>query len=151
PLAGVVFAIEELAHSFEQKSSGRTLTVIIFSGITAIALLGNYTYFGRANTSIPVGVAWLAVLVCGVSGGLAGGLFARCVIRLSKGLPGSLRPFAARFPLGFAALCGLLLALIGLVSDGATYGTGYLQARGIIDGTLHYPASFFFLKYLSIL
>ncbi|NPC68113.1 chloride channel protein, partial [Komagataeibacter sp. AV436] len=41
PLAGVVFAIEELAHSFEQKSSGRTLTVIIFSGITAIALLGN--------------------------------------------------------------------------------------------------------------
>lgn len=49
PLAGVVFAIEELAHSFEQKASGRTLTVIIFSGITAIALLGNYTYFGRTN------------------------------------------------------------------------------------------------------
>lgn len=151
PLAGVVFAIEELAHSFEQKSSGRTLTVIIFSGITAIALLGNYTYFGRTSASIPVGVAWLAVLVCGVSGGLAGGLFARLVIRLSKGLPGSLRPFAARFPLGFAALCGLLLALIGLASDGATYGTGYLQARGIVDGSLHYPASFFLLKYLSML
>lgn len=151
PLAGVVFAIEELAHSFEQKASGRTLTVIIFSGITAIALLGNYTYFGRTNVFIPVGRAWLAVLVCGVSGGLAGGIFARLVIRLSKGLPAFLGRFSGRFPLVFVALCGLLLALIGLASDGATYGTGYLQARGIVDGSLHYPASFFLLKYISML
>lgn len=68
-----------------------------------------------------------------------------------KGLPAFLGRFSGRFPLVFVALCGLLLALIGLASDGATYGTGYLQARGIVDGSLHYPASFFLLKYISML
>lgn len=43
-------------------------------------------------------------------------------------------------------LCGLGLAVIGLISHGATYGTGYAQARAIIDGREHYPASFFLYK-----
>ena len=46
PLAGVVFAIEELAHSFESRASGTVLTAVIIAGITTLALMGNYTYFG---------------------------------------------------------------------------------------------------------
>lgn len=51
----------------------------------------------------------------------------------------------------FSALCGLLTAVIGLISKGNTYGTGYVQAQAIFAGTDHYPASFFILKYLSML
>lgn len=150
PLAGIVFAIEELSHSFEQRTSGRTLTGVVLSGVTAIALIGNYTYFGHhANVDIPLGTAWIAVPACGIIGGLAGGIFSSILIRASSGLPGRAGYFARHYPVSFAAACGFLLAVIGLISDGATYGTGYEQARAIINGSEHYPASFLALKFLS--
>lgn len=151
PLAGIVFAIEELSHSFEQKASGRTLAIIIFSGVTSIAFMGNYTYFGHTNAVIPIGSAWTAVGICGIIGGIIGGLFSRLVIALSRGFPFPMSLFARKRPLVFAGICGFLLALLGIASDGATYGTGYLQANGIVNGYLHYPASFFVLKYVSML
>ncbi|QDH18023.1 chloride channel protein [Swingsia samuiensis] len=151
PLAGIVFAIEELSHSFEQRTSGSTLTIVVVSGVTAIALVGNYTYFGRADVDIPVGTAWIAVLTCGILGGLAGGSFAALVIRISKGLPGFLGRFSKNKPVLFSAACGLLIAIFGLISHGTTYGTGYQQARGIFSGHDHYPFSFFALKYITML
>ncbi|WP_407646518.1 chloride channel protein [Gluconobacter cerevisiae] len=151
PLAGIMFAIEELSHSFEQKTSGRTLTVVVLSGVTAIALIGNYTYFGHADVDVPVGTAWIAVLTCGILGGLAGGSFSAILIKASRGIPGRVGQFAATRPIAFAAICGFILALIGLVSKGATYGTGYDQASAIFNGTEHYPASFFVLKYLAMI
>ncbi|GAB6855152.1 chloride channel protein [Asaia astilbis] len=149
PLAGIVFAIEELSHSFEQKTSGTMLTGVVLSGVTAIALVGNYSYFGHTDVDVPIGTAWIAVLTCGIVGGIAGGTFSALLIRFSRGIPGRIGALIKAHPIIFAALCGLVLALLGLVSHGATYGTGYLQARAIIDGSEHYPASFFVLKFLA--
>ncbi|WP_051625757.1 chloride channel protein [Kozakia baliensis] len=149
PLAGVVFAIEELSHSFEQRTSGTMLTGVVLSGVTAIALVGNYTYFGHTDVDVPIGTAWIAVLTCGIVGGVAGGSFSAILIRASKGIPGAVGRFIAQRPVAFAACCGLALAILGLISHGASYGTGYAQARAIIDGSEHYPASFFILKFLA--
>ncbi|QEO16686.1 chloride channel protein [Acetobacter vaccinii] len=151
PLAGIVFGIEELAHSFEQRTSGTMLTCVIISGVTAIALVGNYTYFGHTYSTVPLGAGWLAVLACGLIGGLTGGMFSALLVRISRGIPGRAGAFITRRPLVFAALCGLALAIIGLLSDGMTYGTGYLQAREILMGSDHYHASFFLLKLLATL
>lgn len=49
PLAGVVFAIEELTRGFEQRTSGVLITAIIFAGVVSLALQGNYTYFGTIS------------------------------------------------------------------------------------------------------
>ena len=49
PLAGVVFAIEELSHSFEARTSGMVFTAVIIAGITTLGLVGNYTYFGHTS------------------------------------------------------------------------------------------------------
>lgn len=149
PLAGIVFGIEELARSFEQRTSGTVLTGVVLAGVTAIALMGNYTYFGHTESIVPVGISWIAVIVCGVVGGTTGGLFSAILLRVSNGIPGSFGQFVARRPVVFAALCGLLLAIIGLISGNMTYGTGYEQARSIIQGEEHYPASYFVLKYLA--
>jgi H+/Cl- antiporter ClcA len=81
-----------------------------------------------------LGESWLAVLATGVIGGLAGGLFARAILIASSGLPGLLGKLRRYSPPAFAAFCGLLLALIGLGSGDAVYGTGYEQARDIIAG-----------------
>ena len=122
PLAGIVFAIEELSRSFEHRTSGVVLTAVIIAGIATLALMGNYTYFGVTSAVLPIGVGWAAVLFCAVAGGLAGGLFSEALIRAARGLPGRAGRFVAQRPVMFAALCGLALAVLGLVSDGATYG-----------------------------
>ena len=149
PLAGIVFGIEELAHSFEQRTSGVMLAGVVLAGVTAIALVGNYTYFGHTDAVVPVGVSWLAVIACGLLGGITGGTFSAILIRASRGLPGRAGRFISQRPIAFAALCGVVLALIGLASGGMTYGTGYAQARSIIQGEEHYPASYFVLKYIA--
>jgi len=149
PLAGVVFAIEELSHSFEARTSGTVLTAVIVAGITTMGVLGNYTYFGTASAQLDFGIGWIAVLACGVCGGLAGGAFSALLLRFAQGLPGMLGRWIARHPILFAALCGLLIAIIGWLGKGSTYGTGYAQARSLVVGGNNLPDSFFVLKFAA--
>ncbi|WP_428376366.1 chloride channel protein [Lichenicoccus sp.] len=151
PLAGIVFAIEERSHSFESRTSGTMLTAVILSGLTSLAIVGNYSYFGHADAALPVGAAWIAAPLCAVAGGVAVGLFSALLVRFAYGLPGSLGRAGAAHPVLFAALCGVLLAILGLLSGGLIYGTGYQQARHIVDGSAHLPASFFALKFAGSL
>ena len=146
PLAGVVFAIEELSPSFEARTSGTVLTAVIIAGITTLALMGNYTYFGHTSAELDFGRSWVAVVMCGVAGGLSGGLFSTALIRFAYGLPGRAGRALVRYPVAFVVLCGLALAAIGVVSDGQTYGTGYEQARHMVEGSHLMPASYIVLK-----
>ncbi len=146
PLAGIVFAIEELSRSFEQRTSGVVLTAVIIAGVTTTALVGNVTYFGTSPAMLPFGAAWVAVLACGVAGGLAGGLFSSALVRAALGIPGRVGAWAHRHPIIFAGLCGLGVAGLGLASHGATYGTGYAQARAMLAGQSNLPWLFFLLK-----
>ncbi len=132
PLAGIVFAIEELSRSFEHHTSGLALTAVIFAGLAANAILGNYTYFGTISTSIGSGIGWLAVIACGATGGLAGGLFSRLLIVASDGWSGSAGQWVRSHPVAFAAACGFVLACLGFLSGQHTYGTGYDEVRDIL-------------------
>ena len=149
PLAGIVFAIEELSHSFEARTSGTVLTAVIVAGMGTLALTGNYTYFGLAQGGLAAGAGWLAVPVCALAGGLLGGLFSRLLIASAGSVPGILGRMATHRPILFAALCGLLLAGLGLASGGATYGTGYAQARGLIEAHAHVPPIYVVEKMLA--
>ena len=57
-------------------------------------------------------------------------------------MPGRAGQLLIRHPVAFAALCGLVIAAIGVASDGQTYGTGYEQARGMVEATTTLPASY---------
>jgi len=151
PLAGVVFAIEELSRSFEERTSGTIYTAVIVAGVTSVALVGNYTYFGSTQASLTDSRMWLAVPVCGLLGGLAGGVFSRCMLALRRGLPQRLGAFKTRAPVRFAFLCGLIVALIGWASSGATFGTGYDQARAIVQQEVIPSNLFALLKALATL
>jgi H+/Cl- antiporter ClcA len=142
PLAGIVFAIEEMSRSFEERTSGTLLTAVVFAGVTAVALQGNYSYFGSTTAELPVGGAWIAVLVCGVIGGLLGGIFSQALITGTRWLV----PINRRWPILVAAACGLAIAVIGLASGGTTYGTGYDEARQVVTGTGHLSDAYPYLK-----
>ena len=151
PLAGIVFAIEEMSRNFESKTSGTVLTAVIVSGIVSLWWLGDYTYFGSTSAVLYGSTAWVPVLLCGIICGLLGGLFSQLLIVVSKGLPGKIGRFAKSRPVLFAAFCGFLLALLGVASGGVTYGTGYHEARAILEGTANVPETFGLLKLLATL
>jgi H+/Cl- antiporter ClcA len=135
PLAGIVFAIEEMSRSFEVRASGLIIATVILAGLTSQALLGDYTYFGVTTAALPMGTAWMAVPICGVVGGLAGSLFSRILTAVPDRLPARVAGAIKNHAILFAALCGLGVALCGLASGGTIYGTGYAQARAV----LHHP------------
>ncbi len=149
PLAGIIFGIEEMSRSFEERTSGLILGTVIAAGLTSLGLVGDYTYFGRTSDVMPFGAEWLAVPVVGVAGGLCGGLFSRILIAAGRGFPGAVGAAVKARPIPFAALCGLGVALCGAGSANSIFGTGYDQAKAILHGTSDLPLTFGPLKFLA--
>jgi H+/Cl- antiporter ClcA len=54
-----------------------------------------------------------------------------------------------RFPVRFAAGCGLLMALFGLLSGNHIFGTGYAETHAILDGTPVTGHEFLIWKFLA--
>ncbi|HEX7923015.1 MAG TPA: chloride channel protein [Bradyrhizobium sp.] len=149
PLAGIVFGIEEMSRAFETRTSSLIIGAVIAAGLTSLALMGNYTYFGTSATALRNGADWLAVPLCGVAGGLAGGLFSRILIAMARGFANPVGRTIKRYPVGFAAICGLAAAICGIASDGAIYGTGYQQVKSALEAGSQLPASFSVWKFLA--
>lgn len=140
PLAGIIFGIEEMSRLFETRSSTLIIAAVVAAGLTSIALLGNYTYFGTSAMGLRGGIDWLAIPACGIVGGAAGGLFIRCVVAA-----GASKVFNRR-PLIVALLCGLAVAVCGFVSGDTIYGTGYSQVKTALESGTALPEDFGVLK-----
>jgi len=149
PLAGIVFGIEEMSRAFETRTSGLIIAAVIAAGLTSLALVGNYAYFGSSPAMLRNGVDWLAVPLCGVVGGLAGGLFSRIVILMARGLPGAVGRRIKANPIPFALACGLLVALCGIASGDTIYGTGYAQVKTALENGVPLRDDFGFFKFLA--
>ncbi|MCB1560882.1 MAG: chloride channel protein [Xanthomonadales bacterium] len=149
PLAGVVFAIEELSNSYEHRFSGVLLGAVLIGGVVSLGIVGDYAYFGRLQTTLPLGQSWLAVLLCGLAGGLMGGLFARLVLLGMRRWPGRVGEWRHRHPVQFAALCGLLLAALGIASGGSVFGTGYHEARSLLQDQAVVGTGFGAVKFIA--
>jgi len=151
PLAGIVFAIEEMSRSFEEHNSTTILMTVIIAGITSLALIGNYSYFGHTSETLEWGREWDVVIICGITGGLLGGVFSRILIEINKGLSGKIGNWIRAQPIAFAGACGLLLALVGLASGNNIYGSGYNEARSLLDSHSSLPESYGLLKMTATL
>ncbi|MFA6041056.1 MAG: chloride channel protein [Methylophilus sp.] len=149
PLAGIVFAIEELGRRFEQKTNGVIITAIVLSGLVSISLQGNYTYFGHLSVGVVDRKIIIPVLVCGLVCGILGGIFSRTLISASGQMKGRLGAWRSLNPLWWAGFCGLMVAALGAVSQGAAHGSGYIYASELLTGDV--TESWFYapVKYLA--
>jgi len=145
PLAGIIFAIEELGRSLEEKISSLVLTTIILAGMTAFILLKHYVFLGPEEVTPPEGKSWLAIPLCGIVGGLAGGIFSGLLI--GAGRLFSQRRLRNRITLAF--VCGLFLALVHLGTHGMTLGTGYPMLKQILADPLTITPEFPLLKAIA--
>ena len=134
PLAGIVFAIEEMSRAFESRTSGLVLMAVILAGLASLAMVGDYNYFGHSTSTLSGTLDWLAVPIAGVVGGILGAIFSAAVV---NGLQ-RMKEWSARQPMRrsllWALACGLVVALCGLLSHGMTYGTGYDAAKSAVEG-----------------
>ncbi len=151
PLAGVVFAIEEMSQSFSQRTSGIVITAVIVAGIVSLALLGNYAYFGHTDATVDLAAGWRPIILCGIVGGVAGGVFSRVLVAAGSALPGRVGALRRTRPHLFAALCGLALATLGYLSANTIYGTGYAETRAVLAGSTDVPLTFGVLKLCATL
>lgn len=150
PLGGVMFAIEELSRTPEQRSSGLLVASIAMSGVIAISFYGNATYFGTLHVPSVglalIGPGLLAALLCG----LAGGLFARLLIASLAGSSNDrFTRWRAGHPVRFAAGCGLAVAVLGLVTHGTSFGSGYAHTRAALEGLEATPLGDAFFRFIS--
>ena len=134
PLGGVMFAIETLARRPESRSSGLLIGAIVLAGVMAVSIYGNVSYFGR----IEVPALDLALLgpglIVALLSGLGGGLFARVLVVSAAGSADRLSRWRAAYPVRFAAGCALAVAVIGLATGGAVFGSGAAQTRVLLEG-----------------
>jgi hypothetical protein len=137
PLAGIAFAIETLTRNVESRMSGLIITAIVLAGIVSQAFLGKASYFGQiaiagSDREMALAVA-ITALVCGVSGGL----FSRMLIISSTSWTGRLADLRRAHPVRFAAACGVLVAALGYVTGGISFGSGYSETRALLEGRQH--------------
>ena len=149
PLAGVVFAIEELAGRMEARASGVIITGIVLAGLVAVSAFGNLSYFGVIR--VPQ-LGWNLFgpgLLVSLASGAAGGLFARLMIASLTGAPERLNRWRARFPTRFAACGGLAIAVIGLVTGGVTFGSGSESVKQALAGHDELTPLYTLLKFIA--
>lgn len=145
PLAGVIFAIEELGRGTVLRWQRLVLIGVLAAGFLVVAVQGNNPYFGTfGGAALTHGMLWW-VLICAALNGALGGIFARLLGKGAAAMaPAAWRAWIRAHPIWTAFAMGVVLALIGLVTAGSVYGTGYGAAADLLSGETQHalPAGF---------
>lgn len=133
PIAGIVFSMEEIGRSFDKRNMGTVVRTVIVVCIVCTIGLGNYFFYGdidhgRQQLAFEGILPWASVLIIGVLGGLLGGLFSSALLWATP----KVGHFLKHYKIPTAITIGLLIALVALLSNGASMGSGYEQARAVI-------------------
>ena len=128
PLAGITFALEEVTEGMFGQFREMIMLAVILSGIAAMALSGNYLYFGHPAVASSTAILVPETLILGVVGGLFGGVFARLLAYPDMvHLPSQ--------PWKKALYCGILCSAVGYFSGGTTAGSGYEITRKFLESS----------------
>ena len=149
PLGGIVFALEQLTRRRHLSHSSLVIACIVLAGLVAVAVFDNETYFGRLRVQAMSWALLLPGLLVALVAGLTGGLFARLIVVSMRGLPDRFSRWRRDHPLRFGAGCGLAVAVIGLATQGATAGAGYLTTRALLEGQGDLPGVYTLLKFCA--
>jgi H+/Cl- antiporter ClcA len=150
PLGGVMFAIEELSKKSDQRSNSLVLVAIVVAGLMGVSAYGNASYFGVIRVEGFGSALILPAILLAVCCGVAGGLFSRLlIVSLSGSSTDWFTKSRRNFPVIFAAACGLAVAILGVVSNGETYGSGYAHNRAMLEDTNDTSSLYVLLKFVA--
>jgi len=135
PIAGTVFAIEEIGRSFDKKNVGLIMLGVAVACTACWVYLGDYVFYGKLDPSLTSASQWLVIIPVASVAGFLGGCFSRGVVAGTSWVNQTLRRHRMLVPLGL----GLALALVGLASGGLSYGSGYDEALAILQHETEMP------------
>ena len=105
PLAGVIFAIEELGRGVMLRWERRVLMGVLAAGFILVAIQGNSPYFPSYKGATSVSYLYLWLAICGVVCGILGGIFGRLLAKGIAGLsPEKWRGWVRQHPIYIALL-----------------------------------------------
>lgn len=150
PLGGIVFAFEELIKTSGMRFSLFKITGIAISGIVSVTLLSNYSYFGRVDRNLMfyTDKIFISALVIGFVAGLFSIGFSR-VVRLLMLDKSPLVAWRKNNPYKNAIYSGIIVALVGVLSHGLSFGNGYHESRMALNNQIVLPSSYVFYKMIS--
>ncbi|MGH7789924.1 MAG: chloride channel protein [Candidatus Binatia bacterium] len=146
PVAGIIFAFEEIGRGFDKRNSGMVVRTVVVACLVCVAVLSNYRFYGLVDAEFHHWRDWLGMpIAIGLAGGLLGGVFARIVAETTP----RVAHLARHRPYAVAGSLGLSLAVLGLISGGASYGGGDQQAHAILIEGQSLPAYYPLVKALG--
>lgn len=135
PLAGVVFALEELAERHFKQFKTVVITAAIIAGATAQWLSGKYLYFGYPAVGTIDASALPWAMFIGVLAGLMALPFHKAVaVKSMQSVTEAIeaRFSVKRFRLSIAFVCGLGVAAIANFIDARSIGGGLDVAKDLL-------------------
>lgn len=152
PLAGVVFALEELSRKLETRYSGVIIASIVLAGLMGVSAFGDAAYFGSVQVPALGASSILPGVLVAVCSGLAGGLMAKLlIVSLAGQSADRFSVWRRQHPVRFAAIVGVVIAVIGMVSGGLTFGSGTEAARELLhaEHPVEHADTFGLLKFVT--
>lgn len=152
PLGGIVFALEELFKDSRLNLSLAKIAAIGTAGLVSVLIVGNNSYFGRVSRDIlfyiPYKIVPIAILI-GIFSGILAAIFSRIVYYTTISQSSKYNLWKNNNPLLNAGFCGILIAGLGLISHGLSFGNGYHESTRALAGIEHLPNLYVVYKMLG--
>lgn len=129
PLGGIVFAVEELAHSHISSFKTAIFTAVIIAGLTAQAFLGPYLYLGYPIIGQIAPYMLLTVIPVALVAGLTGSGMALLILKVLDWKDGlKSRKLEALYILA----CALMVGIIAYTFSSSIVGSGKSEMTGLL-------------------
>jgi H+/Cl- antiporter ClcA len=129
PIAGIMFAIEEMGRSFDRRSIGMILVAIVLASMVSILVHeSDYHFAVVATVGSDIIQLGIIVVTCGVIGGLIGGGFSYLLITVAR----KISSYTRKHWVITTLLCGFGIAVTGILSGGVAFGSGYMETKALV-------------------
>lgn len=141
PLGGIFFAIEEYIKHSEHKMNLLLLLGIAIAGYCSVLIGGNYSYMGYVKVSVSSFnyMSMLSALIAGIICGLCGALFTWLMVKVSVDSGSMFSRWRKHHYLLAAGVFGFIIALLGIITSGVSFGNGSFTTKNFINGDLNAP------------
>jgi H+/Cl- antiporter ClcA len=151
PLGGIVFAIEEYIGQSNHKINVFLLSGIGIAGYFTVLVSGNYSYMGDIDVS-KLYYSWQIILIaiaCGIICGLSGALYTWLMVFVSVGKDSKFCIWKKKNKILAAGIFGLLVAALGIITGGLSFGNGAIDSSNFLNSNLDAPWYFGISKALG--
>lgn len=141
PVGGIFFAIEEYIKHSNHKMNFLLLLGIAIAGYFSVLIAGNYSYMGYVKV-MDIDYSYLGILAAIFAGllcGVTGAMFTWVMVKVSVDDGSWFALWRKKHYMLAALIFGLLVAGLGILSTGDSFGNGALTTRGLLTGDFNAP------------